>query len=71
MGLDTKPSSFNAIKHRLKHVRDIRNPPWTDGIGSQDTSACAVEQWRMFYDSLPANISNKISKTLRGICPYP
>ena len=60
MGPDSYPS-------RPKFHWDVRNPPWTDGKGSQDQYFRAVKLWKNFHDKLPENNSNKIPKSLQGI----
>ena len=46
---------------------DIRTVPWTEGKGSQEPYAAAVELWKLFYDTLPDSNANKLNATLHSI----
>ena len=55
------------LPNRPRYSWDIRTVPWTDGKGSQEPFAAAVELWKLFHDKLPDSNANKIPATLQGI----
>ena len=61
------PASANALPNRPRYSWDIRNAPWTDGVGDQENYANAVSRWCAFHDSLPDTNSNKVLRGSRGL----
>ena len=55
------------LPSRPKFHWDIRNPPWTDGRGSQEHFFQVVKLWKNFHDKLPENHSHKIPARLQGV----
>lgn len=56
-----------GLPNRPPFSWDIKNVPWTDGIGNQEEYSNSVALWNAFQNKLPDLNSNKIPSELRGI----
>ena len=55
------------LPSRPKFSFDLKNPPWTDGRGSQEGFFKNVIRWKRLHDALPKEHSWKIDKNLQGV----
>lgn len=67
MGPEMLKQASLSLPTRPKFSWDIKNSPWTDGVGSQECYAHSVKQWCLFHDRLPDNNANRIAPNVRGI----
>lgn len=61
------PSSGSDVPSRPKFSFDLKNPPWTDSRGNQETYYRNVVSWKSLHDLLPENHASKITAELQGI----
>jgi len=61
------PGENSLLPQRPKFSWDVRNAPWTDGIGNQEGYAESVKLWKTYHDSLVPTNSTKIPAALQGI----
>ena len=67
MGPGVSASQTSELPKRPKFSWDLKSAPWTDGKGSQEQYAEAVELWKLYHDSLADGTSGKIPKKLQGV----
>lgn len=67
MGSQQGFSSQGSIPTRPRFSWDLRNVPWTDGVGNQEEYHRSVMLWKKFHDALPDANGNKIPANLQGL----
>ena len=67
MGPGVTAAQISELPKRPKFSWDLKTAPWTDGKGSQEQYAEAVELWKLYHDSLAEGTAGKIPKNLQGV----
>ena len=61
------PGNSHNLPLRPKFAFDLKNPPWTDGRGNQESYYSNVVLWKSMHDKLPPGHGIKIDPQLQGI----